>query len=82
MLHSRNSKKICSSAKKALKLFNVVQETSVRKGSSGALYHLSTKQIMEREAKYGAHNYKPLPVAIHKGKGKTFLKIYVVILAF
>ena len=71
MFSSRNPKKICSSAKEALKLFNAFKEASVRKGSSGgSLYHLNTKQIMEREDKYGAHNYKPLPVAIHKGKGK------------
>lgn len=25
--------------------------------------------IYEREAKYGAHNYHPLPVALEKGKG-------------
>ncbi|XP_074153214.1 ornithine aminotransferase, mitochondrial isoform X2 [Sminthopsis crassicaudata] len=30
---------------------------------------LSSEQIYEREAKYGAHNYHPLPVALERGKG-------------
>ncbi|CAB4057765.1 rocD [Lepeophtheirus salmonis] len=30
---------------------------------------LSTNQVIEREAKYGAHNYSPIPIAIAKGKG-------------
>ncbi|XP_044515166.1 ornithine aminotransferase, mitochondrial [Gracilinanus agilis] len=29
----------------------------------------SSEQIFEREAKYGAHNYHPLPVALERGKG-------------
>lgn len=31
---------------------------------------LSSQDIFEREDKYGAHNYHPLPVALAKGKGK------------
>lgn len=30
---------------------------------------LSSQQIFDREEKYGAHNYHPLPVALCKGKG-------------
>ncbi|XP_024066505.1 ornithine aminotransferase, mitochondrial [Terrapene carolina triunguis] len=29
----------------------------------------SSEDIFEREAKYGAHNYHPLPVALEKGRG-------------
>ncbi|CAG0891369.1 unnamed protein product [Darwinula stevensoni] len=38
-------------------------------------YHISSirqitsQQVFDREAKYGAHNYKPIPVALAKGKG-------------
>lgn len=32
----------------------------------------SSQQVFEREDKYGAHNYHPIPVAIHKAKG-TFV---------
>lgn len=32
------------------------------------LYHLPSQKIFEREEKYGAHNYHPIPVAIHKAK--------------
>lgn len=32
----------------------------------------SSDYIFEREAKYGAHNYHPLPVALEKGKGTPF----------
>lgn len=31
---------------------------------------LSSKEVIQREEKYGAHNYDPVPVAICKGKGK------------
>lgn len=30
---------------------------------------ISSKEVFEREARYGCHNYKPLPVALTKGKG-------------
>lgn len=30
---------------------------------------LSSDHIFERESKYGAHNYHPLPVALERGKG-------------
>lgn len=29
----------------------------------------SSEYIFERESKYGAHNYHPLPVALERGKG-------------
>lgn len=32
----------------------------------------SSDFIFEREAKYGAHNYHPLPVALERGKGILF----------
>lgn len=32
----------------------------------------SSDYIFEREAKYGAHNYHPLPVALERGKGNDF----------
>lgn len=35
---------------------------------------LTSETVFERENKYGAHNYHPLPVALSKGEGK-FLKI-------
>ena len=30
---------------------------------------MTSKDYMEREARYGAHNYHPLPVVLAKGKG-------------
>lgn len=39
---------------------------------------LSSDFIFEREAKYGAHNYHPLPVALEKGKGILFRFPWVV----
>lgn len=30
---------------------------------------LTSQQVYEREAKYGAHNYHPIPVALTRGKG-------------
>lgn len=29
----------------------------------------SSEYVFERESKYGAHNYHPLPVALERGKG-------------
>lgn len=31
---------------------------------------ITTKEVMDREAKYSAHNYSPLPVALARGEGK------------
>lgn len=36
----------------------------------------SSDYIFEREAKYGAHNYHPLPVALERGKGNDFCSLY------
>jgi ornithine--oxo-acid transaminase len=41
----------------------------VRLTFNTGLRYLSTEQIISREAKYGATNYHPLPVALTKGKG-------------
>lgn len=29
---------------------------------------MTSKEVFERESKYGAHNYHPIPVALCKGK--------------
>jgi len=42
-----------------------------------ALSGSSSQQIFDREAKFGAHNYHPLPVALCKGKGKQLHLIRV-----
>ncbi len=34
---------------------------------------LSSQQIFDREDKYGAHNYHPLPVALCRGKGEKYI---------
>lgn len=33
---------------------------------------LTAEYYIEKEKKFGAHNYKPLPVVIAKGKGGEF----------
>lgn len=33
------------------------------------LRQLSSQEVFDREDRYGAHNYHPLPVALSKGKG-------------
>jgi ornithine--oxo-acid transaminase len=33
----------------------------------------SSEYIFERESKYGAHNYHPLPVALERGKGMFWI---------
>ena len=35
----------------------------------------SSEYIFERESKYGAHNYHPLPVALEKGKGILLFRL-------
>ena len=34
---------------------------------------VESQAVFDREAKYGAHNYHPLPVALCKAKGGTFV---------
>lgn len=45
------------------------QLSLLQKRTQTQLYPLSSEQVFEREGKYNAHNYHPLPVAIHKAKG-------------
>ncbi len=51
-----------------LVLQNVTQSTATQPADrrSGKL---TPKEIFEKEAKYGAHNYGPIPVALSRGKG-------------
>lgn len=46
------------------KLRGVTQRVSINQIRS-----LTTKEVLEREAKYSAHNYHPLPAALTKGEG-------------
>lgn len=34
---------------------------------------LSTQEVIDRESKYAAHNYHPLPVALTRGQGEICL---------
>jgi len=35
-----------------------------------------SQAIFEREDKFGAHNYHPLPVALSRAKGKSIFLLY------
>ncbi|GIX76187.1 ornithine aminotransferase, mitochondrial [Caerostris darwini] len=63
--------KLSSSLRATLKTLNrSLSKIPIRKEASGSpLYHLSAQECIDRESKYGAHNYHPLPVVLHKGKG-------------
>lgn len=37
---------------------------------------ITTKQVIDRESKYAAHNYHPIPAALCKGEGK-YIYIHV-----
>ena len=39
------------------------------KGFKRGLYGMASENLIELEAKHGAHNYHPLPVVLAKGKG-------------
>lgn len=38
-----------------------------------ALRLISSKEVIDREEKYAAHNYHPLPAALSKGKGQFYV---------
>lgn len=50
------------------KLFSS-QERNSSATLQGSHATVTSQEVFEREAKYGAHNYHPLPVALSKGKG-------------
>ena len=58
----------------AINLRNIIWKlpSSIRLLSTAAqplvASEMTSKQVFEREAKYGAHNYHPIPVALSKGK--------------
>lgn len=62
---SRTSSKLLQTIKECLKLSKRT---------------VSTKQVIEREEKYAAHNYHPLPVALSTGQGKTIFNIFFTLL--
>lgn len=46
------------------------ERTHIAKAETKGLGSLSM-EVMEKEDRYGAHNYHPLPVALCKGQGKA-----------
>ena len=52
---------------------SVVRKLSQRLVSPGPVWvtrrGLSSQEVFEREGRYGATNYQPLEVALHRGKG-------------
>ncbi|KAM7355841.1 ornithine aminotransferase precursor [Cochliomyia hominivorax] len=59
-LTTRLAPRICATA----------NASSSHSNSSGfSVRHLTSQDVFERENKYGAHNYHPLPVALTKAKG-------------
>lgn len=50
-----------SKSRSAARLAKNIQRETIRL--------ISTKEVIEREEKYAAHNYHPLPVALTRGKG-------------
>ncbi|KAI6188425.1 Ornithine--oxo-acid aminotransferase [Aphelenchoides besseyi] len=50
-------------------LFNCRNASTAASRSNRAQEQLGAEFYIEREKKFGAHNYKPLPVVIAKGKG-------------
>lgn len=59
---------------------NGLVDTKVEKSKP---IHVTSHMIFDREDKYGAHNYHPIPVALCKGKGEEFINYnYLVFLKF
>lgn len=60
---------VTSSSSASSRLATAAAPTSASK-------QISSQYIFEREDKYGAHNYHPLPVALSKGKGKKIFSFF------
>ncbi|NXN38437.1 OAT protein, partial [Rhinoptilus africanus] len=63
LTHSRNIAVLCRGVHASLSSATSVATKKTIQGPP------SSDFIFEREAKYGAHNYHPLPVALERGKG-------------
>ncbi|CAK8675678.1 unnamed protein product [Clavelina lepadiformis] len=64
----RNSKIPFSQVRTFRNTFSVTSNASLQKNDYGTGGSLS-KAVFEKEQKYGAHNYNPLPVALSRGEG-------------
>ena len=53
---------ICQKLRPNLRLLSTAAQPLVKREK------MSSKEVFEREAKFGAHNYHPIPVALSKGK--------------
>lgn len=45
------------------------QSSSAARVLPAATHKLTSSQVFDREKQYSAHNYKPIPVALVRGKG-------------
>ena len=68
---SLNIIKHCSVVIRSASSPRVLTHYQFQKGASfrRGLYGMASKELIELEAKHGAHNYHPLPVVLAKGKG-------------
>uniref|UniRef100_A0A0K8RJJ7 Ornithine aminotransferase n=1 Tax=Ixodes ricinus TaxID=34613 RepID=A0A0K8RJJ7_IXORI len=58
-----------AAARRLLRVTSLCGRSLNSRRAQSKLYPLSSERVFEREDRYGAHNYHPLPVAIHKAKG-------------
>ena len=71
---SRSSRQLLSAALDGLKVSaSRTKATSVAVEELPSFVGASSQSVFERESKYGAHNYHPLPVALNRGKGESSL---------
>lgn len=58
-------------------------EEAVKSQQNNAPRFITTEEVINREKKFAAHNYHPLPVALSKGQGKNlmFLLLFAVAIA-
>lgn len=59
-----------SKLRKASRLGTAIAEVTKNRQQQHLAKAISTDEVINREKRYAAHNYHPLPVALSKGQGK------------
>jgi len=62
------------------KLVRRISGKAAHKTNQATAYNVSklSEEVFQREDKFGAHNYHPLPVALCKAQGQSTLRYYKV----
>lgn len=75
LLNNNFFQKMFSKIRRISRIASKIEDAA--KNQQNAPRFITTEEVINRENKYAAHNYHPLPVALSKGQGKQLISFII-----